>query len=61
MILSDKHIVLTNCGSTDSFQKLKEYGATLHHFPMIDISPNLGVTPFELSDTTIIFSLQKME
>ncbi len=50
MILSDKHIVLTHFGSTDSFQSLKEYGATLHHFPMIDIVANSDVKPFSLSD-----------
>ena len=50
MILSDKHIVLTHCGSADSFQSLKECGAILHHFPMIDIVPNLDVIPFNLSD-----------
>ena len=50
MILSDKHIVLTHCGDTDSFQSLKEYGATLHHFPMIDIVSNSDVTPFNLSN-----------
>ena len=49
-MLSDKHIVLTHCGSTDSFQSLKEYGATLHHFPMIDIVSNSDVTPFNLSN-----------
>ena len=49
-MLSDKHIVLTHCGDTDSFQSLKEYGATLHHFPMIDIVSNLDVTPFNLSN-----------
>ena len=50
MILSDKHIVLTHFGSKDSFQSLKEYGATLHHFPMIDIVANSDVKPFSLSD-----------
>ena len=50
MILSDKHIVLTHFGSTDSFQSLKEYGATLHHFPMIDIVANSDVKSFSLSD-----------
>ena len=49
-MLSDKHIVLTHCGDTDSFQSLKEYGATLHHFPMIDIVSNSDVTPFNLSN-----------
>jgi len=49
-MLSDKHIVLTHCGDTDSFQILKEYGATLHHFPMIDIVSNSDVTPFNLSN-----------
>jgi len=50
LILSDKHIVLTHFGSKDSFQSLKEYGATLHHFPMIDIVANSDVKPFSLSD-----------
>jgi len=50
LILSDKHIVLTHFGSTDYFQSLKEYGATLHHFPMIDIVINSDVIPFNLSD-----------
>ena len=49
-MLSDKHIVLTHCGDTDSFQSLKEYGATLYHFPMIDIVSNSDVTPFNLSN-----------
>ena len=50
MILSDKHIVLTHYGSADSFQILKECGATLHHFPMIDIVSNSDVIPFNTSD-----------
>jgi len=50
LILSDKHIVLTHFGNADSFQILKEYGAVLHHFPMIDIVPNLDVKPFHISD-----------
>ena len=50
MILSNKHIALTNYGSIDSFQILKDYGATLHHFPMIDIVANSNVKPFNLSD-----------
>jgi len=50
LILTDKHIVLTHFGSTDSFQSLKECGATLHHFPMIDIVPNSDVKSFNFSD-----------
>ena len=50
MILSNKHIALTNYGSIDSFQILKDFGATLHHFPMIDIVTNSNVKPFNLSD-----------
>ena len=50
MILSNKHIALTNHGSIDSFQILKDFGATLHHFPMIDIVTNSNVKPFNLSD-----------
>ena len=50
MILSDKHIVLTHCGSADSFQSLKEYGASLHHYPMIDIVSNSDIKLFSLSD-----------
>ena len=50
MILSNKHIVLTHYGNIDSFQILKDYGATLHHFPMIDILVNSNVKPFNLSN-----------
>ena len=50
MILSNKHIALTNYGSIESFQILKDFGATLHHFPMIDIVGNSNVKPFNLSD-----------
>ena len=50
MILSNKHIALTNYGSIESFQLLKDFGATLHHFPMIDIVGNSNVKPFNLSD-----------
>ena len=50
MILRNKHIALTNYGSIDSFQILKDFGATLHHFPMIDIVENSNVKPFKLSD-----------
>ena len=50
MILSNKHIALTNYGSIESFQILKDFGATLHHFPMIDIVENSNVKPFNLSD-----------
>ena len=50
MILSNKHIILTHCGNTDSFQILKDFGATLHHFPMIDIVENSNVKPFNLSN-----------
>ena len=49
-MLSDKHIVLTHCGSTDYFHILKEYGAVLHHFPMIDIITKSNIKPFNLSD-----------
>ena len=49
-MLSNKHIVLTHFGSTDYFQILKEYGAVLHHFPMIDIVPNSDVKAFNLSN-----------
>jgi len=50
LILSNKHIALTNYGSIESFQILKDFGATLHHFPMIDIVGNSNVKPFNLSD-----------
>ena len=50
MILTNKHIALTNYGSIESFQLLKDFGATLHHFPMIDIVGNSNVKPFNLSD-----------
>jgi len=50
LILSNKHIALTNYGSIDSFQILKDFGATLHHFPMINIVANSNVKPFNLSD-----------
>ena len=48
--MSDKHIVLTHCGSTDPFKNLMNLGATLHHYPMIDIVANLVEDPFCLSD-----------
>ena len=50
MILTNKHIALTNYGSIESFQILKDFGATLHHFPMINIIANSNVKPFNLSD-----------
>ena len=50
MILSNKHIILTHCGKTDCFQNLKKFGATLHHFPMIDIISKSNITPFNISD-----------
>ena len=50
MILSEKHIILTHSGSTDSFQILEKFGATLHHFPMIYIAENSYNKPFNLSD-----------
>ena len=50
MILSEKHIILTHSGSIDSFQVLEEFGATLHHFPMIDVTKNLYTKPFDLSN-----------
>ena len=50
MILSKKNIILTHSGSTDSFQILEKFGATLHHFPMIYIAENLYNKPFNLSD-----------
>ena len=50
MILSDKHIILTNYGGTDSFNILTEFGAELYHFPMIDITKNFNEKPFNLSD-----------
>ena len=50
MILSKKNIILTHSGSTDSFQILEKFGATLHHFPMINIAENLYNKPFNLSD-----------
>ena len=50
MILSEKHIILTHSGSTDSFQILEKFGATLHHFPMINIAENSYNKPFNLSD-----------
>ena len=50
MILLDKNIVLTHQGSADSFQILKDFGATLHHYPMIDIVVNSNIKPFNLSN-----------
>lgn len=50
MILSNKHIVLTHYGSIESFQILKDFGGSLHHFPMIDIVENSNIKPFNLSD-----------
>ena len=50
MILSNKHIILTNYGSTDSFNILTKFGATLHHFPMIEIAGKFDKKPFNLSD-----------
>lgn len=50
MILSDKHIVLTHNGSVNPFKKLENFGATLHHFPMINIVHATNVKAFNLSD-----------
>ena len=50
MILSNKHIILTNYGSTDSFNILTKFGATLYHFPMIEIAEKFDKKPFNLSD-----------
>ena len=50
MILSNKHIILTHCGKADCFQILKNFGATLHHFPMIDIISKSNIKPFNISD-----------
>ena len=50
MILSNKHIILTNYGSTDSFNILTEFGAKLYHFPMIKITKQFNEKPFNLSD-----------
>jgi len=50
LILSKKNIILTHSGSTDSFQILEKFGATLHHFPMINIAENSYNKPFNLSD-----------
>ena len=50
MILSNKHIILTHYGGTDCFQILKEYGAVLHHFPMVNIITKSNIKPFNLSD-----------
>ena len=50
MILSNKHIILTHFGKIDCFQNLKNFGATLHHFPMIDIVSKANIEPFNISD-----------
>lgn len=50
MILSNKHIILTHFGKTDCFQNLKNFGATLHHFPMIDIVSKANIKTFNISD-----------
>ncbi len=50
MILSNKHIILTHFGKTDCFQVLKNFGATLYHFPMINIVSKSNIKPFNISN-----------
>tara|TARA_B100000767_G_scaffold128135_1_gene121987 strand:+ start:451 stop:1176 length:726 start_codon:yes stop_codon:yes gene_type:complete len=48
--LTNKHIILTHYGSKDSFNILKNFGANLYHFPMINIITNSNVKPFNISN-----------
>jgi uroporphyrinogen-III synthase len=50
LVLSDKHIILTHNGSTDAFKILKNLGATLYHYPMIDAVASLVDESFSLLD-----------
>ena len=50
MSLTNKHIILTHYGSQNSFDILKNFGASLYHFPMINIVANSNPKPFNISN-----------
>ena len=42
------NVLLTNEGETSGFNKLKEHGYSVYHFPMIRTEPNPNAEPFKV-------------
>jgi len=48
MIENEVNVLLTNEGETSGFNKLKEHGYYVYHFPMIRTEPNPNAEPFKV-------------
>ena len=48
MIENEVNVLLTNEGEISGFNKLKERGYSVYHFPMIRTEPNLNAEPFKV-------------
>ena len=48
MIENEVNVLLTNEGETSGFNKLKEHGYSVYHFPMIRTEPNPNAEPFKV-------------
>ena len=48
MIENEVNVLLTNEGEISGFNKLKELGYSLYHFPMIRTEPNPNAEPFKV-------------
>ena len=48
MIENEVNVLLTNEGEISGFNKLKEYGYSVYHFPMIRTEPNPHAEPFKV-------------
>ncbi len=48
MIENEVNILLTNEGETSGFNKLREHGYSVYHFPMIRTEPNPNAEPFKV-------------
>ena len=48
MIENEVNVLLTNEGEISGFNKLKEHGYSVYHFPMIRTEPNPNAEPFKV-------------
>ena len=50
MIENEVNVLLTNEGETSGFNKLREHGYSIYHFPMIRTEPNPNACLLYTSD-----------
>ena len=56
MIENEVNVLLTNEGEISGFNKLKEYGYFVYHFPMIRTEPNPNAEPLKEGEISFLES-----